>query len=222
MLKPRKRISKREIKEDPLVTYYVRIQKLIQRYSRQIQIGLAVVLGIVVIAIFTIRSQQQAENSAENEMAMAESLYYNQMYDEAADALSRVMENFEGTDAAGRAAYLMGNISYQNGEYADAEAYYREYLKSNANDHWFSVPAMAGIAACKESMNSPQEAAEWYERAARKYPDNFEAPFQLKNAARCYLAAADTVRAKKLYHAILDRYPDSGLTGEIEFIIAAL
>ena len=51
MLRPRKKIHRKEIKEDALVTNYFRVRKLVDRYSRQINIGLIALLAIAVVEV---------------------------------------------------------------------------------------------------------------------------------------------------------------------------
>ena len=75
MLRPRKHITRREIKEDALVTTYFKIRKFVQKYSRYLNIGLLAILVIIVVAVFMSRSKANAEFTAAERLGIAEQSY---------------------------------------------------------------------------------------------------------------------------------------------------
>ena len=77
MLRPRKRISKREIKEDALVTYYIRVQKFIKQYSKQLNIAFLSFLFIIVVAVLMIRSKRNADITSHAQLGIGEQLYFS-------------------------------------------------------------------------------------------------------------------------------------------------
>ena len=61
MLRPRKHITKKDIKEDTFVTVYLKIRKFVQKHNRYLNIGLLAIPVIVIVAILMVRSKKNAE-----------------------------------------------------------------------------------------------------------------------------------------------------------------
>ncbi|MBN1782106.1 tetratricopeptide repeat protein [bacterium] len=222
MLKARKKISRREIKEDPLVTAYVRVQKVLQRFSRQINIGLVAVAVIVTIVIFDNAGRKNNEKSAESAIAQPEQVYLSRNYERAIQELMPVTQEYAGTSAAGRAVFYLANAYYEIGQFDDASTYYAMYLSDYGQIDYFKVSSQAGIAACDENKELFLEAAQAYEKAAGLAGDQFSRPFHLKNAARCYELANDPAKARALYQQVLDQYPEYAFKDEITFQMESL
>jgi len=222
MLRPRKRITKREIKEDALVTAYFRVQKFIRKYNRQLNIGFVIVVLIGVVSVLMVRSKKKAELAASGKLGIAEQFYYAPDYGRAIDELIQIVNTYSGTNAAGKAAFFLANVYFATEDYGNAERYYRMYLDDYSNSTLFSASSLAGIAACLESQNRYAEAARLYEKAGGKYPDFFEAPFFLKDAGRCYGMAGNREKSKEMYQYIIERYPESSLRHEVAFLSESL
>ena len=71
MLKARKKITKREIKEDPLVTFYVRTQKFLQKHSKPFYIGILAVIVIATFIMLDSRSRRTGNIRAEYQRRVA-------------------------------------------------------------------------------------------------------------------------------------------------------
>lgn len=222
MLRPRKKLTRKEIKEDALVTAYVRIQKFIQKFGKQLNIGGFIVLAIIVIGIFMIRSKRSAEFTAMARLSIAEQFYFVSDHARATTELTEIVNTYSGTRAAGTAAFFLANTYFATNDYDNAEKYYQTYIDDYSNNKMFTASCFAGIAACRESMEQLPEAARFYENAAQKYPNSFKAPFYLKEAGRCYVLAEEFEKGKEIYKMIIEKYPDSSIKQEAEFLFESL
>ncbi|MFH1943779.1 MAG: tetratricopeptide repeat protein [bacterium] len=222
MLRPRRRITRREIKEDALVTFYVKVQKFFQKHTRQLNIGMIVALVVVVVSFMMIRSKKSAENTADARMGVAEQFYYATDYTRAIQELDQIVNLYAGTNAAGRAVFFIANSYFAIGDIPNAEKYFRMYLDDYSKDALFIVSSMAGIAACLEYQDQFLQAAQMYEKAWNRQPDSFDAPFHLKDAGRCYIAAGSKEKGKEMYRLILDKYPESSINQDVSFLISTL
>ncbi len=222
MLRPRKHITKREIKEDALVTVYFRVRKFIQKYSRYFNIGLLAVLILSVVAVFMIRSKRNAEFTAAERLGIAEQTYNAYNDSMLVDELTKIVDAYPGTRAAGAASFYLANTYFMMEDYVNAQKYYQRYIDDYSDNDLFSVSAMAGVAACYEVQNQFIEAAQLYEKAGKRYSRLFHAPFYLKDAARCYGLAAENEKAKMTYQFIIDQYPESSIKQEVEFLLESL
>lgn len=222
MLRPTKRITKKEIKEDPLVTAYVKVQKFLRSHSRELNIGITVFIILIVIGVLMIRSKKRAEITAAGGLSLAEQYYHAGRYDQAIPELSEVVETYSGTKAAGKAVFFIANSYFMQDDFANAEIYFRRFVDDYSKDELFGASSYAGIAACLESTEAYASAAEYYEKAARKFPDGFNAPVYLKDAGRCYRFAGDIANTKRVYQEILDDYPDSGVFQDVGYLLNSI
>jgi len=222
MLRPRKRITKREIKEDTLVTVYVRVQRFIQNYSKQFNIGIFAIVAIAVIGIFMIRSKKKAELVAAGKLGIAEQFYYASNYARTIDELVKIADTYSGTNAAGSAVFFVANSYFATGDYDSAEKYYKIYLKDYSKSKLFTASSLAGVAACLDSKKRYDDAAKLYENAGEKYRDLFVAPFYLKDAGRCYTLSGNKEKAKEVYKYILKKYPKFTMRQQINFLLNSL
>lgn len=217
MLKARKKITRKEIKEDPLVTAYVRFQKFMQLHSKKINVALIAVVLISLFLIYDARSRKRINENAESQIVMAEQIFFSKDYDRAIDALTPISQDYRSSNAAGRAVFYIASAHYEKGEYSEAKDYFQQYLDNYGAIDYFKISSQAGIAACLDNEKDYANAAKAYEKAAQMAADNFSRPFHLKNAARCYLLADQKEKARALYQSILDNYPDIEFADEITF-----
>jgi tetratricopeptide (TPR) repeat protein len=218
MLRPTKKIHRKEIKEDALVTNYFRVRKLVDRYSRQVNIGLIAVLAIAVILILMARSKRGAELKAQERLGLAEQAYYMNDYPRVVKDMEPILKAYPGTRAAGTAAFYTANAYFALGNTAEAEKYYKMVVDHYGQNPLFSASSYAGLAAIEDSRNQGAKAAQLFEKAGMKYPKLYSAPFYLKEAARCYLSAGKKNEARELLDRIQKKYPDSAVSEEVKWL----
>jgi TolA-binding protein len=222
MLRPRKKLAKKEIKEDALVTYYFRIQKLYTAYAKQIQIGVLIAAAAVVLAILMGNSKRSAERAAAGRLGLAEPAYFTGEYQRVIPDLTSIKDKFSGTRSAGTSVFYLGNAYFNTGNLEQAETYYRSYVDNYGHDQEFSASSLAGLAAVQEARGQYAKAAEWYEKAGRKYGKLFSAPFYLKEAGRCFAMADQKTKGKTVLQYLIKKYPDSPPAKDAETLMESL
>ena len=222
MLKPRKKLTKREIKEDALVTAYYQAQKYFKKHQKIIQYTLLGLAAVIVISVLMIRSKKNAGHLAAEKMGIAEEYYYTGNIDKAVGMFNEVIETYPGSEASGHAVFLLADSYFTKKDYDQAEKYFRLFYDKYNKEGAFAASSLAGIAACLETKNEYAEAAGLYEKAGQKSEGSFEAPFFLEDAARCYLLAGEKDAGKRICQIILDRYSGSDQSRKCEFILPSL
>jgi TolA-binding protein len=218
MLRPTKKIHRKEIKEDALVTNYFRARKWYDRFNRQVHIALIVLLAAAAIGMLMARSRRGAEANAQDRLGLAEQAYFMNDYARVVKDMEPIIKVYPGTRAAGNAAFYMANSYFFQANYAEAEKYFKMVTDHYDQNPLFSASSLAGLAAIEESRNQSLKAAGLYEKAGKKYPDLHSAPFYLKEAARCYLAAGKKDEAHQLLDRIQKKYPDSAVGEEAKWL----
>jgi TolA-binding protein len=222
MMKAKRRLTRREIKEDKLVTYTYKVTDFFNKNSKLVT-GVAIGLVLVaVIAVMMVRSKQQAEQLASAKMAEA-MIYYDQMnYDKAIPLLKDVIEKYDGTKSAGFATFYLANSYFNKKEYDKAKTYYKKYLDDYGDDDLMASSALAGIASCLDAEGKTEAAAQKFVEAAHKYPKVFSAPDNLFNAALAYQKLGKKQEARKILEEIKKKYPKAYIKDDVEMLLTQL
>ena len=120
MLKPRKRLTKREIKQDQFVIATLKARSFVERYAREIAIGVGVIILIVVSTISYRRYGDQKNERAisalaEARIAMSDTTASGK--GRVGELLRKVLENFGGTASGKEAIILLADIAYNTHRY---------------------------------------------------------------------------------------------------------
>lgn len=221
MLKPRKRLTKRQMKEDKFVTYYLKAHDFVTSNGRLISYIVGGIAVIILVGFIWSKKKMEKENSAIVELTKAKVEYFNNNYEAAADILKDLVENYGGTDSGKLGVYYLANAYFNVKNYMKAEEYFRKYLEVG-DDKTMKEAALSGVAACLEEQGNYLEAAKKYKEAAEDYSSSFLAPQNLYDSARCFSLAGNQEMAKESLNTIIEKYSDSNLKSDAEIFLAEL
>ena len=227
MLQPKKKITKKELKEDALITSYVRATTYYEENKRAINTGLFVLIAIAAVAFFYVKNKNADNEKAQTDLAKVYSFYDNGQYQLAVDGvrernipgLQTIVSEFGSTHAGNLAKFYLADSYYNLKKYSDA---LKEFEDFSPEGQLLTVSRLAGIAACNEALGNHKEAAEYFERAGMKYPDDPDAAQNLNDAARNYAAAGEKQQALDLYKKIKKNYPTTTFAREADRYIEQL
>ena len=225
MLRAQKKISKRVIKEDTLVTTYFKAQTWYDENKKRIStIGGLVI--VVVLALWFYSNNVHANNDrATTDLARVFTFYDNGQYQIAilgvpeknVAGLQSIVDNYGGTTAGNLAKFYLANAYYNTQNFDKALEYFKDYSGGNA---LLETSALAGIGACYEARADYKKAAENYEKAALKNGDDPNAAENLVYAARNYGKSGDKERAVDLLKRVKKDYPASTAARDVDRYIA--
>lgn len=194
-------------------------------------------LGIIVILILGFLGYQKYI-SQPNEIAAANELAFPKEYFDqastnsvAADSLYilgleggegkfgfiDVADQYAGTKAGNLANYYAG-ISYLNmKDYANAIDYLEKF---SSDDELLGPIASGAIGDAFADLNQPEDALEYYEKAANLKDNDFTTPLFLFKAANTALDLGDASKALALFEKIEKTYPNSAEATNIDIYIS--
>jgi TolA-binding protein len=219
MLKPYKRISKKELKEDKFVTFTIKAKDYLESNTRTIMWAVIAVVVVIFLASFYVRSKKQA-NIAANELLGRALFTLNQGKEsEAEQQLKELIDNYDGVSAAGEGCFFLAKYYWQNDDCANAKIYFTKYLDDYGNDDLLAAASHAGYADCLLKDGNSREAAENYEKAARVNKKSPQAPSYLYSAAKTYLELDDLSKVKELASEIIENYEESEYKRRAEILL---
>jgi tetratricopeptide (TPR) repeat protein len=227
MLSPKKKISKRELKEDALVTTYVKVTGFYERNKKNISIAVTVVAVLIIASVIFVKNRADNNERASAQLGQVFPLYDNGQYQQAIDGvpennipgLKTIVDNYGGLRAGNYARFYLANAYYHLGTFDKALDQFEDFSPS---DDVLAVSRLSGIASCYEAMGKYKDAAEHFEEAGTKYAEDVNAAENLANAARNYGLAGDKETAIDLYKKLKQNYPTSAFARDADRFIAGL
>ncbi len=225
MLKPQKKISRREIKEDKLITTYFNMRGWLEKNTKIVSY---VAFGLIAAAVIIFLWSKNRADSNEKATAMLAKVtpYYDQgNYDlalngvprEGTQGLQAIVDEHGSTDAGQIAKLYLANSYYALKNYDKALEYYDDI---SVSDRMVTASAIAGVAACYEVKGDLNKAASYFEKAASKNMTLMQAPQNLQRSAVDYAAVGKKEKAVELLQTLKKEFPESSFAREADRFIA--
>jgi len=209
MLQPKKKMTKREIKEDKFVQAALSARIYVEEnYKKVLTVTGAIFAVIILLMVWRYVHKMNVENSSAL-LGKAQLEYQSLNYPKAKEFLFRLLEEYPGSSAAKQGKFLLANLYFQENNMEEAKRNFREFIDSYSGSNILLASGLAGYAACLEKENSHREAAEYYERAQKRAPEFVEAPNYLFLAGLNYKEAGLNDKARAVFEKIVGDYSSS-------------
>ncbi|WP_298766460.1 tetratricopeptide repeat protein [uncultured Polaribacter sp.] len=129
-----------------------------------------------------------------------------------------IAESYSGTDAGNLANYYAGVSYLQMKNYEKAITYLEKF---NSDDALLGPVALGAIGDAFADINQPEQALEYYEKAANKKDNTFTSPLFLYKAGQTAMQLKEFGKAETLFSKIKANYPSSEQGRSIEKFINA-
>lgn len=221
MLTKRKKLSKKQIKEDKLVTtYYQAIGYFDENRNRIfIYVGALAIIILAVILYMNYKSNKNEE--ASTQLARVITIYDGGAYLEAIEGktgtknigLKKIVEQYGSTENGEIAKIYLANAYNNLGKLDEAKKYYEDY--SGGSDV-FKATALAGEAGYYASQKEYEKAGDLYKKAAYVSEENVMNADYLLRAGINFIDAGKKEEAKDLFNKIKKDYKTSTAFREID------
>lgn len=131
MLKPQRKITRKEIKRDPFLET---IDKIEYNFEQNRKTYLYIALGLIAVIIsanFLLNKQSQKDIDSNSALGIALVAFDNEDYENAKFQFETILSDFSGTNSSNIANYYLGKISFENNDLTKAESYLNEYLNNS-------------------------------------------------------------------------------------------
>ena len=225
MLQPKKKIRRKELKQDALITTYVKATAWYEEHRRIISIGVTVLVVLVIVSVVYIRNRAENNDRAQEQLAAVVQYYDNGQFQLAIDGLPErnvpglrsIVDNYGNSEGGQLARFYLAGALYSLGKYEEA---YEEFDAFSPPNDLLTMSRLAGMASCREAKGKYEDAARLYERAAGI--QGFATAEYLYSAARTHALAGDKEKARDLFERLRKNYPASPYAREADRHIAEL
>ena len=130
MLKPKRRITRKEIKRDPFLETIDKLENSFERNKKFfLNIALCLIAGIFIIN-FLLKKQEQKSTDSNSALGMAMVAFENKDYENAKFQFETIISDFSGTKASSIANYYLGRIYFENNDLGKSEVFLNAFMNS--------------------------------------------------------------------------------------------
>lgn len=201
------RITKRQMKEDKLVTTTFKVTEYVQRHSRSFIIVLAGMVAVALIIVFLISSRSARSREAARLLGRAYLTMTMGNPELSVGDLKTVVEKYGKSSSAPLATYYLGDLHFRNGRYQQALEYFQLYLDRYHHNRFLTVASLVGVADSYMELGRYTSAGDYYLRAFQADTSGLEATKHLLRSGQAYLLAGEKEKAKVIFQQIVDDYP---------------
>jgi tetratricopeptide (TPR) repeat protein len=227
MLRAQKKLSKRELKEDPLITTYAKTVAFYEKHKKHISTSLLVIGLLALAVVFYTNNRKQNNERASLQLAQVYQLFDNGQYEAAINGvpernivgLKDIVANYGSADAGEMATFYLADAYARTGKYELALEKFDDFSPAHT---LLAVARLAGIAGAYEGLGKYDQAAENFQKAANKNPDDVHVAEYLSNAARNYGLAGSRDQAINLYKKLKKDHATTTFGREADRHIARL
>jgi TolA-binding protein len=222
MQHPRKKITRKELKQDRFITATLKAKDYLEKNSKLVIRSIFGLAIVIIVVVFFVRSKQKANVNAEGMLSRVQFMLGGSQQEAAQDSLKVIVDRYDGTAAAGKATYLLAKIYWEKNDFENAKVYFKKYIDDYFDETVVSQSALAGYADCLLSEKDYEGAAEYYERAAELAPEYPETPEFLFSAATAYKDAGKIEKAEKLLKRVLADFNNPQIKNKAEVLLEDL
>ena len=227
MLTKKKKLSRKEMKEDKLISFYYKAYGYFEENKSKVFTYIAAVVVAIGLAAFYVNHRIQNNKAAGVELAKVMDLYDNGSYLEAIEGkqgtelvgLKKIVQDYGSTENGEYAKVYLANSYNRLGKFDEALKYYEDYSGSNK---LFRAAALAGEAGYYADKKDYEKAADLYVKASKVSEHNVQNSEYLLNAGVNYLSADKNEMAKDIFSKIKKDYGNSPEARNINQYLVAL
>ncbi len=182
-------------------------------------IGTILLVGVGLF-VWQLSTKRRSEEIASRELQGARFAFESQNLPLAASELSRVIENYSGTNAAEEGRLLLANVRLLQGQPQQALDALRDYAPGAGRA--YRAQAFGLLGAAYENLGRFREAAEAYENGSAAGRLDFQKAQLLSDAGRAWTSAGDTARAIAAYERIVKEFSEEGTATEAKVRLGEL
>ena len=221
MLTKKKKLSKKEIKEDKLVELYYKSQAYFEENKNRIILYAGVLVVIIAAVYFYMNYRSQQNDEAGRYLGQVMDVYDTGSYLEAIEGrqgtnligLKKIVQDYGSTPNGETAKIYLADCYANLGKEDEALKYYKDY---SGDIDIYVAASLAGQAGILSFQKQYKEAAELYLKASKVSKNDIQDPNYMLQAAINFIQAGEKDEAKNLLMDIKTDYRNSTAYAQID------
>lgn len=193
------KMTKRQMKEDPLVTAAFRATEVWDRHGRAVLLGVGAAALVGILVFFVIRTRAQAEEKARGDLFRAMITLQQGDFATAGPMLKELIDNAPGTRSAREGLLLLGDASMGQKNPREAATWYQKYVDKSGGNREAERAGYLGLGTAYEDAGEFIKAADAYAKAASVAESDNQRGRAMLSEARSLLRAGQSAKAIELY-----------------------
>ena len=215
MLTPKKKLTKKELKHDPLVDGIEKGKEFYEEYSKQIMGGLAGLILVIFLGWVWMDSMESARHEAMLAGTKATVTAAAGMDEGVLTQLEEVFTTYGSKPEVANANFQLGIARLEAGDLPGAEALFSEMAQSS--DRQLAIAGALKLAYIAERNNDHLGAAELYLTVSAK-ATGATADWAKLQSAYAFQSAGNNVKANEIIAEMLDAEPKGKLAEEVRYL----
>ncbi len=222
MARAQKRLTKKEIRQDPLIETAGKAKSFMDVHGRLVSIIAAAIIAVVIVVVVFSNIREQANYDALTSLARIRQVVATGKKDVATDSLNVIADRYTGTQGGAEAVIQLAELQLAEGNNEEALEAFQRLGDKYSGEYLMTEAALSGQAAALENLGRYEEAAQTCEELYRKNKFGHVKPFALFEAGRLWVLAGDNDRAAKKFQQLLDDYEETDFDKEAELQLTLL
>ena len=208
MLKPKRKITSKELKKDPfLESIYSIKQHFDEKKPQYLKIGLSVVVVFLIGFLYNSNSVTN-ENEADYGLSIG-MVYLNQGdYQNAIMQFQQIVDEYSNTNSGYEASFHIGKIHFERGNYDLALPHFERYASGSKNNFILSS-AYESLSAIYEDKNNLDDAISYQKKSINKSISELGNAYSKLRLAKLYILNNDKVKAIKVMDEVIEIHEDN-------------
>ena len=208
MLKPKRKILRQEIEQDPFIEKMFSIKNHFELHKKNYLRSIAGFAGTLLIISLLLRSQSTNANNASITLNKAMVFMAQKDNLNAMIFLQEANDNYSNTDAGLDAAYYLGKIHFDREDYLVSENYLKDYANNGNNK--LLLGASCQLLADIYKINKDLENAIKYQKLQLKYINSkVDKAYANINLAKLSYKMGDKQSAQRLIKQVINENSDN-------------
>lgn len=201
MLKPKRKITKKEIKRDPLLETVYKGQQYIEDHGKQLTRVGGGILAVVLLVVIVQSSRSGAEAEADGILASALSHQNAGNNTSAIADLDQLIDQYPSTNSGAAALYYLARIQLSEGDYAEARTNIESFVSSGSSAS-LKAGAYQMLGEVEEVEKNYSAAARNFELASDYAVAEISARRNLMKAAALFLKSGNLEKTQSLLEGL--------------------
>ncbi len=215
MLTPKKKLTKKELKHDPLLDTLEKGQEFYEKNSKQILTSAVSVVVIIILVWGWMNNRETTRSEAMLASTKATIAALGGMEDNVLAELERVVDEYGNNDAISQATYQLGVARLQVNDISGARELFTTL--ANSSDKQLQLAGKLKLAYLLEKETNYGDAAALYSQVGAQNK-GVVSDYAKLQAGYAYIADGNVTKADKIVKELLNKKPTGKFLEQVKYL----